>query len=66
MTIVGLEKSKSGAHNLLVLDPMYRTSAGLAQLIGKNFRVGNPARMLRAHRRGVSYLKKYRTFEILK
>ena len=66
MTLVGLEKRKDGAKNLLVLDPMYRTSAGLSQLVGTRFRVSNPSRLLQAHRRGNAYLKKYRTFEILK
>jgi len=67
MTIVGLEVKKSGAVNLIVFDPMFNPSPAIKRLIGSNlFKAPNPERLLRAHRRGESYLSRYRDFEILK
>ena len=67
MTIVGFEVRKSGSLNLMVFDPMFNPSPAIKKLVGSNsFRTANPERLLRAHRRGESYLGKYRDFEILK
>ena len=66
MTIIGFERHKNGTCNLLVLDPMYKTSPGIHRLIGTRFRSFHPARFLKAYRRGDSYLKRYPIFEILK
>ena len=67
MTIVGLEIKKSGAVNLVVFDPMFNPSPAIKRLVGSNsFRASNPERLLKAHRRGESYLGRYRDFEILK
>ena len=67
MTIVGLEVKKSGAVSLMVFDPMFNPSPAIKRLTKSNsFRVPNPERLLRAHRRGESYLGRYKDFEILK
>lgn len=66
MTIVGLEKRKSGSSNLLVLDPMFKPSPGIMRLLGTQFRTEHPEKLLKAYRRGDLYLGKYKNFEILK
>lgn len=67
MTIIGLEIRKSGSLNLMVFDPMFNPSPAIKKLAGSNsFRAVSPEKLLRAHRRGESYLEKYRDFEILK
>ncbi|MCJ1472855.1 hypothetical protein MMC13_001504 [Lambiella insularis] len=66
LTIVGLEIRKSGSANLLVLDPMFKTSPGICRLIDAKFRARSPETLLRAYRRGHSYLQKYTSFEVLK
>lgn len=67
MTIVGLEIKNSGAVNLVVFDPMFNPSPAIKRLVGSgSFRTANPERLLRAHRRGESYLGRYRDFEVLK
>ncbi|KAJ5302632.1 hypothetical protein N7476_009431 [Penicillium atrosanguineum] len=66
MTIVGFEIRDNGHANLLVLDPMFKTSPGIQRLIGSSARSDNPARLLKAYRRGSSYLQKYKIFELLK
>ena len=67
MTIVGLEIRKSGAVNLVVFDPMFNPSPALKKLVGSNsFRTSDPGRLIRAHRRGETYLSRYRDFELLK
>jgi zinc finger-containing ubiquitin peptidase 1 len=67
MTIIGLEVRNSGAVNLVVFDPMFNPSPAIKRLVGSNsFRTQNPERLLKAHRRGESYLGRYRAFEILK
>lgn len=66
MTIVGLERRNSGSCNLLVFDPMFKTSPGIARLLGTQFRVDQPEKLLKAYRRGEVYLGRYSKFEILK
>ncbi|KAJ5216495.1 uncharacterized protein N7498_002902 [Penicillium cinerascens] len=66
MTIVGFEIRDKGSANLLVFDPMFKTSPGIQRLIGSSARSDNPARLLKAYRRGSSYLQKYKLFELLK
>ena len=66
MTIVGIEVRRSGAINLVVFDPMFNPSPGIKKLIGlEHVRIQEPDTLLRAHRRGVGYLQKYREFELL-
>lgn len=66
MTIVGFEIRDDGSANLLVFDPMFKTSPAMHRIIGTSARSENPARLLKAYRRGASYLQKYKVFEIIK
>ena len=66
LTIIGLEKRKSGTTNLLVLDPMFKPSPGILQLIGTRFRTASPEKLIKAYRRGDGYLEKHTCFELLK
>ena len=66
MTIVGFERRNNGSCNLLVLDPMFKPSPGVSRFIGVQFRTAAPEKLLKAYRRGSSYLGKYSTFEILR
>ncbi len=66
LTIVGFERRKNGSCNLLVLDPMFKPSPGIYRLIDVKFRTSAPEKLLKAYRRGESYLDKYSNFEILK
>lgn len=66
MTIVGIEKGLGGAANLLVFDPMFRDSAVILERVGKEFTYKYPDHALKAYRRGHSYLKRYREFEVLR
>lgn len=68
VTIVGFEVTKSGTADLLVFDPMYKTSPAVRRLIdqGSNAIQGVDAtKVLQAWRRGAPYLQKYKGFEIL-
>ncbi|KKZ63187.1 hypothetical protein EMCG_02483 [[Emmonsia] crescens] len=67
LTIVGFEIHKSGSANLLVFDPMFKTSPAIERLIGNNhIRSQDPGRVIKAYRRGPGYLQKHKEFEILK
>ncbi|KAJ5169127.1 uncharacterized protein N7482_004721 [Penicillium canariense] len=66
MTIVGFEIRDDGSANLLVFDPMFKTSPAISRLIGTSARTENPVRLLKAYRRGTRYLQKYKLFELLK
>ena len=67
VTIVGLEKSKNGSSNLLVLDPMFRPSPAMCLLItGHRNTPAEPEKLLKAYRRRGSCLGKYSRFELLK
>ncbi|KAJ5466751.1 hypothetical protein N7539_009480 [Penicillium diatomitis] len=69
MTIVGFEIRDDGTANLLVFDPMFKTSPAVQRLIGassNSLKSVNASRLLKAYRRGNKYLHKYKLFEILK
>lgn len=66
LTIVGFEKRRNGTRNLLVFDPMFKPSPGIQRLIGTNFKAAGPERLLKAYRRGETYLGRYKNFELLK
>ncbi|OJJ41297.1 hypothetical protein ASPWEDRAFT_34819 [Aspergillus wentii DTO 134E9] len=66
LTIIGFEIRGNGSGNLLVFDPMFKTSPAIKRLVGTNAKSSDPARLLKAHRRGAAYLQKYKVFEILK
>lgn len=65
LTIVGIELRTDGSANLLVFDPMFKTSPAMRRLIGGTARSPEPTRLLCAYRRGGAYLQKYRAFETL-
>ena len=52
--------------NLLVLDPMFKTSPVMVRFLGSSSRTPTPEKPLKAYRRGGDYLQKYSSFEILK
>lgn len=66
MTIIGFEIRDNGHANLLVFDPMFKTSPAMQRLIGTSAQSNNPSRLLKAYRRGAPYLQKYKIFELLK
>ncbi|PGG99870.1 hypothetical protein GX51_06081 [Blastomyces parvus] len=67
LTIVGFETRKSGSANLLVFDPMFKTSPAIERLVGNNrITSQDPGRLIKAYRRGPGYLQRYKEFEILK
>ncbi|KAJ5193757.1 Peptidase C78 ubiquitin fold modifier-specific peptidase 1/ 2 [Penicillium cf. griseofulvum] len=66
MTIVGFEIRENGSANLLVFDPMFKTSPAMERLIGAFVEPSDPTRLLKAYRRGTPYLQKYKIFELLK
>ncbi|KAK2069602.1 hypothetical protein P8C59_004164 [Phyllachora maydis] len=65
MTIIGFEKQRNGARNLLVFDPMFRDSTHITKLTNRRFKCKYPDTALKAYRRGNKYLQKYREFETL-
>lgn len=66
MTIIGLERRKNGSSSLLVLDPMFKPSQGIVRLIGTRFQTNHPEQLMKAYRRGDSYLSRYKKFELLR
>lgn len=65
LTIVGFERRRDGACNLVVFDPTYSTSPAMHKLLGrKNIRTARPE-VLHAYRRGRHVLRKHAAFEIL-
>ncbi|KGO39900.1 Peptidase C78, ubiquitin fold modifier-specific peptidase 1/ 2 [Penicillium expansum] len=66
MTIIGFEIRDNGSANLLVFDPMFKTSPAMERLIGAFVKPSDPTRLLKAYRRGTPYLQKYKIFELLK
>jgi hypothetical protein len=66
MTIIGFEIRDNGTANLLVFDPMFKTSPAMSRIIGTSAKSENPDRLLKAYRRGTKYLQKYKMFELLK
>lgn len=67
MTIVGIEKTLDGMRNLLVFDPFFTPSAPMKNLIGMRQLKGrlDSQMLLKAHRRGINYLQKYKEFELI-
>ncbi|CAG8024837.1 unnamed protein product [Penicillium salamii] len=65
MTIIGFEIRDNGSANLLVFDPMFKTSPAMERLVGSHTKPSDPTRLLKAYRRGTPYLQKYKIFELL-
>ncbi|OAA64623.1 DUF1671 domain containing protein [Niveomyces insectorum RCEF 264] len=67
LTIVGIEKTKTGQTNLLVFDPILRNGLSVVRLVGRrHFEHHFPDALLRGYRRGPRYLARFEAFEILK
>jgi hypothetical protein len=65
ITIIGFERRRDGACNLVVFDPMYSTSPAMHKLLGrKNIQTARPE-ILHAYRRSPRQLKKHAAFEII-
>ncbi|KAF2261075.1 DUF1671-domain-containing protein [Lojkania enalia] len=65
LTIVGLERRKNGAHELMVFDPMYSTSPAMHRLIGRKSIKNSRPEVLYAYRRGARQLQRHAAFEVL-
>ncbi|KAI9887770.1 MAG: hypothetical protein M1823_000411 [Watsoniomyces obsoletus] len=73
MTIVGFERRTDGSRNLLVFDPMFKPSPGMARLVmtqagrenNSRPRSGSIRDLLKAYRKGEGYLKKFHAFETM-
>ncbi|KAF1985995.1 DUF1671-domain-containing protein [Aulographum hederae CBS 113979] len=66
ITVVGLEKRTDGSCDLLVYDPLYKTSGAMKHLLGKT-KIGTArSDILNTYRRGPKQLQRYRDFETLK
>ncbi|KAL2259129.1 hypothetical protein VTK26DRAFT_7322 [Humicola hyalothermophila] len=66
LTIIGFEKLKNGSDNLIVFDPSFHDASYILRLVGRTFVHPTPELALMPYRRGNSYLKTYREFEILR
>ncbi len=66
MTIIGLEKLRTGGKKLLVFDPMFHDASNIVKLVGRKFEYTFPDMGLKPYRRGNKYLKRYREFEVLR
>lgn len=65
LTIIGFERRRDGACNLLVYDPMYNTSPAMHKLLGrKNIATARPE-VLYSYRRVAKQLRRHAAFEIL-
>jgi hypothetical protein len=68
LTVVGIEWRNDDTRNLLVFDPLFRTSDGMSRLLEKRM---SPSTMssrllhdvMRMYRRKSQYLAKYDSFE---
>ncbi|KAF2095198.1 DUF1671-domain-containing protein [Rhizodiscina lignyota] len=66
LTIVGLEKRRNGSRNLVVFDPMYKTTPALVKLLGRSD-ISLPHSMaMESCRRWPKNLARYDSFEIFK
>lgn len=67
MTIVGIERTLDGMRNLLVFDPFFTPSTPMKNLIGTRQVKGrlDSGMLLRAYRRKMNYLQKYKEFELI-
>ncbi|TAQ90391.1 hypothetical protein B7494_g1284 [Chlorociboria aeruginascens] len=66
LTIIGFEKKTDGTKNVIVFDPMFHDATSVTKYVGQTFTHKAPADLLKAYRRGVKYLRRYKEFELLK
>lgn len=68
MTIIGCSRHTDGTATLLVFDPFFtpatpmKRHAGFRSLAGRRL---DPPTLLKAYRRGMDYLRKYKEFELI-
>ena len=66
MTVVGWESRYDGGVNLVVFDPMFQPNATIKRMaMTGSLSVREPAKVMKAHRRGENYLAKFNDFELL-
>lgn len=66
MTIVGLEKWRDGSASLLVFDPFFSPTDAMKELAGRKISSKiRPDVYLKVYRRKMSYLAKYKEFEVI-
>ncbi|KAF3926037.1 hypothetical protein ABW20_dc0108561 [Dactylellina cionopaga] len=67
MTIVGIEQYRDGTFCFICFDPMFSPSQNIRKLVGEKRLRPNIAhgKLLKAFRRGGSYLKRYKIFEMV-
>lgn len=67
MTIVGIEKLRNGATNLIVFDPKYHDVEKVSRAVGRDFQGGEREGrdFLKLYRRDLSYLERSSEFELL-
>ncbi|KAL4917909.1 DUF1671-domain-containing protein [Aspergillus aurantiobrunneus] len=65
MTMVGFEIRDQGRANILVFDPMFKSPSVIKHATNTKIKTSEPARILTGYRKGVNYLQKYQTFELL-
>jgi hypothetical protein len=67
MTIVGCETNIDGSKNLLVFDPFFTPSDPMKKLAGSRTLKSkiDCGLLLRAYRRKMDYLQKYKEFELI-
>lgn len=66
MTIVGLEKWRDGSNSLLVFDPFFSPTDAMKNLAGRKISSKiRPDVFLKVYRRKMSYLAKYKEFEVI-
>ncbi|RDW89405.1 hypothetical protein BP6252_01437 [Coleophoma cylindrospora] len=66
MTIVGFERMRDGSSNLLMFDPMFHDASSVIHRVNHQFTHKSPEKLLKAYRRDVKYLRRYKEFETLK
>ena len=69
LTVVGIEKRKSGSRNLLVFDPAYNPSKEMLRLLNPNSTtnvIKSSISLIKPYRRGTKYLERYHAFETLR
>lgn len=66
MTVIGFERQRNGAKNLIIFDPMFHDASNILKLVGRKFEYTFADTALKPYRRGSKYLRRYREFEVLR
>lgn len=65
MTIVGIEKLRSGETSLVVFDPKYHEVKKVSRVMERGFQTAEWGGFLKLYRRDLSYLENHCEFELL-